>query len=213
MRLPRRVREPASRKLHLGSFDEVHEGWLNTDVTPHLWLARVPGAARVLRATGVLSDERWAKHRSGAFRAVHYLDAARRWPWPDDSLEAVFTSHVLEHLTPGEAEALLREARRTLRPGGIVRVAVPDLDAEVAGYDPANPDAFLEGLLQSRERTTSRHRHWWHYNEASLRALLVRAGFRDVTRCGYREGRCPDVERIDNRPGSLVMEAVTPPTT
>ncbi len=206
--MARRQRLPASRRLHVGCFDEVHAGWLNTDVTAQLWVARVPGAARVLRTAGLLSDDRWARHRDGTFRRVHHLNAIKPWPWPAGSFDAVFASHVLEHLTPEEAERLLREAHRTLAPGGIVRIAVPDLDAEVARYDPEDADAFLDGLLQSRERSTSRHRHWWAYNERTLRALLERAGFRDARREGFRQGRCPDVERIDTRPGSLVVEAL-----
>ena len=207
MRLHRRRRAPEPPRLHVGAFDVVHDGWLNTDVTPHLLVARVPGLARLARAAGRLSDERWAAYRDGRFRRLRYLDVTRPLPYPDASFEAAFGSHVLEHLTPGEADALLRELRRVLRPGGVLRLAVPDLDRVIASYDPAAPDAFLDGMLQGRTRTRSRHRHWWHYNERNLRAALERAGFRDVRRRGFREGRCPDVERIDSRPESLFMEA------
>ena len=182
MRFPRRRREPESTKLHVGAFDVAHDGWLNTDVTPHLAIARVPGLASALRRAGRLSDERWAAYRDGTFRRMHYLDLTRPLPYPDGAFEAAFGSHVLEHLTPGEAEAALRELHRVLRPGGIVRIAVPDLDHEVGRYDPERPDEFLEGLLQGRERSRSRHRHWWLYNERSLRALLERTGFADVRR-------------------------------
>jgi SAM-dependent methyltransferase len=170
-------------------------------------VARVAGLAAALRRAGRLSDERWAAHRAGTFRALHYLDLTAPLPYADASFEAAYGSHVLEHLTPGEAERLLAELRRVLRPGAILRLAVPDLDAVVAEYDPARPDDFLDGLLQGRERSTSRHRHWWHYNERSLRERLERAGLHGVTRCAFREGRCPDVERIDSRPESLFMEA------
>jgi SAM-dependent methyltransferase len=207
MRFPRRRREPPSTKLHVGAFDVAHDGWLNTDVTPHMAIARVPGLPRLLRRAGRLSDERWAAYRAGVFRRMHYLDLTGPLPYPDDAFEAVFGSHVLEHLTPGEAEAALRELGRVLRPSGILRIAVSEPDQEVGRYDPAHPDEFVEGLLQGRERSTSRHRHWWLYNEQSLRALLERAGFTDVRRTAYRQGRCPDVERIDSRPGSLFMEA------
>jgi SAM-dependent methyltransferase len=207
--LPRRRRRaPAQAKLHFGAFDVVHDGWLNTDVTPHMAAARVPGLARLARRAGRLSGERWAAYADGRFRRLHYLDLTRPLPFPDDSLDAAFGSHVLEHLTPGETAGVLAELRRVLRPGGIVRIAVPDLDQVVADYDPAAPDVFLDGLLQGAERSTSRHRHWWHYNERSLRAALERAGFHDVRREAFRTGRCPDVERIDGRPGSLFMEAV-----
>jgi SAM-dependent methyltransferase len=210
MRLPRRRRVPSSTKLHIGAFDVVHDGWLNTDVTPHLAIARVPGLPAALRRVGRLSDERWDAYRDGTFRALSYLDLAQPLPYPDGAFEAAFGSHVLEHLTPGEAESLLRELHRILRPGGIVRIAVPDLDRVIAEYDPAQPDEFLFGMWQGRERSTSRHRHWWLYNERSLRDLLTRTAFTDVSRCAFREGRCPDVERIDSRPESLFMEAARP---
>ncbi len=208
MRFPRRRHEPSSTKLHIGAFDVVHDGWLNTDVTPHMFIAKVPGLAWLARRAGRLSDERWEAYRAGVFRRLRYLDLRQPLPYPNASLEGVFGCHVLEHLTSAEAEATLREAHRVLRPGGVVRIAVPDLDEVIAEYDPAEPEAFLDGLLQSRERTTSRHRHWWLYNERSLRELLERTGFRDIQRRAYREGACPDVERIDSRPESLFMEGV-----
>ncbi len=200
--------EAIARKLHIGCFDVVHDGWLNTDVTPHLMVARVPGLPRALRIAGLISDERWEAYASGAFRRIAYLDLTRRFPFPDASIEAVLASHVLEHLTVDEGRSCIAEIHRVLAPGGVVRVAVPDLDAEIAGYDPRDPDAFLDGLLQGRERSTSRHRHWWNYNETSLRRLLAGAGFAGVERREYRQGLCPDVQRVDTRPGSLFMEAV-----
>jgi SAM-dependent methyltransferase len=208
MPLPRRRHEPSSTKLHIGAFDVVHDGWLNTDVTPHMAIARAPGLARALRLAGRLSDERWAAYRDGVFRRLRYLDLTRPLPYPDGAFEAVLGSHVLEHLTPAEAERLLRELHRVLRPGGVLRIAVPDLDAVIAAYDPADPDGFLDGLLQGRERSTSRHRHWWQYNERSLRELLERTGYAEVERHGHAQGRCPDVERIDTRPESLFVEGV-----
>jgi SAM-dependent methyltransferase len=197
------------RRLQLGAFDQVHDGWLDTDITPHLLVARVPGLAWALHALRVVSDERYASHRSGAFRAVRYLDLSRRFRFPDDTFECVYASHVLEHLHPDVAEHCLSEVRRVLAPGGVVRLAVPDLDGIVAADDPADPDRFLMGIYQGRGRRANRSaRHWWHHNRGSLAALLAGLGFRDVEVCEYRQGRCPDVEVIDNRPGSLFVEAV-----
>jgi SAM-dependent methyltransferase len=197
------------RRLNLGAFDQVHDGWLNTDITPHLLVARVPGLPWVLHRAGVIGAERYRAHRAGVFSSMRYLDVSRPFRFPDASFECVFASHLLEHLHPDVAEHCLREVHRVLVPGGIVRLVVPDLDRMVADYDPADPDRFLWGIYQGRGRRAKRAvRHWWHYNSRSLEALLRHVGFGEVARCEYRRGRCPDVERIDNRPGSLFMEAV-----
>jgi SAM-dependent methyltransferase len=199
----------APRKLQLGAFDQAPEGWLNTDVTPHLLVARVPGLAWLLHRAGVIGPERYAAHRSGAFRRLSYLDVTRPFRYDDDTFEAVYASHLLEHLDPGVAERCLQEVRRVLRPGGVVRLAVPDLDQVVAQYDPGDPNPFLAGLYHAhsgRRSTNSLHR--WMYNAFSLEELLRRVGFRHVERCDYRLGRCPDLEQIETRQWSLFMEGV-----
>lgn len=50
-------------------------------------------------------------------------------PYAAGSVDAVYASHVLEHLAPEEAERLVRECARVLKPGGSARFAVPDLEA------------------------------------------------------------------------------------
>lgn len=52
----------------------------------------------------------------------------------DQSYDAAYASHVIEHLAPDAADNLLRECYRVLKPGGIMRVVVPDLEAIARGY-------------------------------------------------------------------------------
>ena len=195
------------RNLHLGCFDQPVPGWVNTDVTPHVFLARVPGMAFLLKATGLLSEARYRQHRDGIFRQVRYLDVTKRFPYPDRWFDCVYSSHLLEHLYPEQAASCLAETRRVLVPGGVVRIAVPDLDRVVGTYDPLDPDAMLRELFEAGQ-TRNKNRHHWGYNEASLFRLLGQVGFRDMTRCSYRQGRCTDVAVIDIRPESLAVEAV-----
>ncbi len=55
-------------------------------------------------------------------------DLRHALPFPSDSFDAAYGSHVLEHLEPDAASRLLRECNRILRPGGILRIVVPDLE-------------------------------------------------------------------------------------
>jgi len=55
-------------------------------------------------------------------------DVRRGLPFPEESFDAVYGSHVLEHLLPADARRLVEDCCRVLKPGGIVRLVVPDLE-------------------------------------------------------------------------------------
>ena len=55
-------------------------------------------------------------------------DITKGLPFEDDHFDAVYHSHVLEHLEPRDGERLLDECYRVLRPGGVLRIVVPNLE-------------------------------------------------------------------------------------
>jgi SAM-dependent methyltransferase len=61
-------------------------------------------------------------------------DVRNGLPFQDKQMEACYASHLLEHLTRNAAARLLGECWRVLRPGGTVRVVVPDLEAIARHY-------------------------------------------------------------------------------
>lgn len=196
-----------SQRLHLGCFDRPVRGWINTDVTPHLWVARIPGLAALLWRLGRITDRRYEQHRRGIFRPIRYLNVAKRFPYPDDYFRAAFSSHLLEHLHPGDAQRCLSEIFRTLKPSGVCRTVVPDLDKCVEQYNPREPDVFLKKLFEPSAR--QKNTHHWLYNADSLITLLLQTGFRRAYRCDYQRGECPDLDALDNRPEiSLYVEAI-----
>jgi predicted SAM-dependent methyltransferase len=65
---------------------------------------------------------------------VRAHDLRKGIPYPDESFDVVYHSHVLEHFQKKSAHGFLRECYRVLRPGGILRVALPDLEQIVRGY-------------------------------------------------------------------------------
>jgi predicted SAM-dependent methyltransferase len=78
------------------------------------------------------------------------LDLARPLPFPDNTVDRIYSSHVLEHFAyPSPMLDLLRECHRVLRPGGEFSVAVPDARPFLDGYQ--NPQAFARSALCSEE--------------------------------------------------------------
>lgn len=55
-------------------------------------------------------------------------------PFEDNTFEAVYHSHVLKHFPKAKAGKFIQECYRVLQPGGVIRVAVPDLSRIVAHY-------------------------------------------------------------------------------
>lgn len=196
-------------KLHLGAFDRGIRGWVNTDVTPHILISRIPFAATALHGLGRMHPDKYRWHREGRFRMLEYLDLCKPLRYPDNSAAAVFSSHVFEHLFPDEVERLVAEIRRVLMPGGVCRVVVPDLEKVVAGFDPEAPESFLNSVFEAATRSAVKNGHHWGFTGPSIRKLFRSHGFAEAEIVAYRVGRCPDIDVLDNRPDeSLFFEAV-----
>lgn len=181
-------------------------GWINTDITPHIWLSRVPLAPRVMFSLGKMTRARFEEHRRGVFRHLRYLNVTKPFPIVSDSVSVVYTSHMLEHLYPWDAEHCLRECHRVLTPKGLLRIAIPDLDQMVSAFRECEPQEFLASIYEYG-RGMDKNSHHWHYNFYSLSRLLRSLGFSSVERCQYQEGKCPDLRLIEHRPDSLFVEA------
>lgn len=96
-------------------------------------------------------------------------------PFPDGTVEEVRASHVLEHLTFRQASEALRDWFRVLQPGGVIRVAVPDVRKCLAADD----GKHLFYLMGGQQDEHDIHRS--AYDVERLEALLEHTGFEGVT--------------------------------
>lgn len=65
---------------------------------------------------------------------VSYLDAAKPFPYADETFDYVFSEHMIEHIPWKDGLQMLRECKRVLKGKGIVRIATPDLAVLVKVY-------------------------------------------------------------------------------
>ncbi|WP_110208504.1 class I SAM-dependent methyltransferase [Nocardioides daejeonensis] len=209
-------------KLNLGSGPHGPQSWVNLDRSPTMLLSRVPRAARALRRIGLINDHHlvaWEPH-------IVRQDLTARLPVEDGAVDAIYSSHFLEHIYISEADQILRECHRVLRPGGVLRLALPDGEAWArelveAGNDPsgeagrryharlgAHPDDRPTGKRALTFKIGG-HIHRWQPTRGLVRAMLVEAGFSAdaVTDHGYHEGALPDLAEIETREESFFIEA------
>jgi len=64
--------------------------------------------------------------------ADHVLPAWDTSPWQPNSVDEIYSRHMLEHLDPEEANRALIAWFKVLRPGGLLRLIVPDLEFHAA---------------------------------------------------------------------------------
>lgn len=178
-------------RINVGCGMSPTPGWVNIDNSPSVRLAGLPRLTSTLDKLNVLPQGskryiEWCK--SNDVRYGTALDL----PVSDNSVDVIYTSHMVEHLDKATAQAFLAEALRALKPDGIIRIAVPDLERFVDMYKAdGDADAFIGSLLmsqpmahtwQDRARTWSLgfRDHRWMYDRNSLAKLLAEAGFVDV---------------------------------
>jgi predicted SAM-dependent methyltransferase len=110
----------------------------------------------------------------------------------DATVDLIYCCHALEYFDRLEAVEVLEEWRRILKPGGILRLAIPDFAALVELYRRHGDLGLILGPLYGRIiiESSDGPRVLYHkttYDYASLEQICLQAGFRSVKRYNWSE--------------------------
>lgn len=204
--------------LNLGCGTRTSPHTVNIDWSLYLRLHRNPVLSSV--APYLMSASR--RQRFLAMRGdVIVHDLRRGIPAANGTADAVYHSHVLEHLPRANVHSFFIEVRRVLKPGGIHRVVVPDLEVRarvyLASLEMGLPDheqaiaAMIEQMVRSEAAGTSMQRpvrrklenlllgdarqrgenHLWMWDRLNLSNALSGAGFAQVQPESYDTSQIP----------------------
>jgi predicted SAM-dependent methyltransferase len=116
-----------------------------------------------------------------------WLDVRNGLPFPDNAVDSIYSTHMLEHFYQDELERLLSECRRVLKPSGGVRFIVPNLGTAIAAYM-QNENKWFYDYPFKLDSLGSRFsnfifcggQHRTAFDFSSMREFLERAGFGKV---------------------------------
>lgn len=159
-------------------------------------------------------------------------DCRQSLPFPEGSVRGIFSEHFFEHVDyTEEAPQFLSECHRVLRPGGVLRLIVPDGELYARAYCadgwsalsaarsllPGHEDPYLGGSYRTKMELLNvvfrqGHDHKFIYDYETLAMLLGTTGFTAIARATFGESRMPELclDQEARRSESLYVEASKP---
>lgn len=161
--------------------------------------------------TNLEQNKLYANPNGVADTVLLNYDLTNGIPASDNSLEVVYHSHMLEHLTNNEGIEFLRECNRVLQPGAIMRLLVPDLESFSKKYVEGDDfffDAYRKEALDNDSNLyptrgaifmgmLHNHGHKMGYDFETLQYVLKQTGFTNVKKTMFQESQLTDIQEIE----------------
>ena len=163
--------------------------WQNFDASPTLYFERIPLIGRL-----------YTKNDTRFSETVEYGNIVSGLPIKNEACDAIYCSHVLEHLSLEDFRIALRNVQLYLKGGGTFRMVLPDLEFSINQY--LNNQSSLASLSFLKETSLGREtspkgvkdfivsylghsEHLWMWDYRSIKKELKDAGFFKIRRCSF----------------------------
>lgn len=179
-------------------------------------IARQDGALRLHLGSGGQPKKGWLNVDLAGDPIDLTWNLAHGIPFADGTVDAIFHEHLLEHIPLRAGAGLMDECFRVLKPGGILRIGVPDAGALLRSY--VGDGTYIEQIHPGRptrligvQELFYWHRHTTMYDEETLALMFRAGGFPTPAQRTFGDTEldaAPDTER--RRAETLYMEAAKP---
>lgn len=143
---------------------------------------------------------------------VHYVqDVCDLSIFPNNYADLVYACHLLEHIRHTAVRQTLWEWRRVLKPGGVLRLSVPDFDKLLEIYQSSHGDitTILKPLMGGQNYEENAHH--CVFNHAYLTDKLREVGFQEIR--DWVPDRVPDHDFKDLAGSDVVLNGKAYPVS
>lgn len=125
-----------------------------------------------------------------------------------ESIDYAVSIHALPEFTCAEIVPVLTELHRVLKPGGVLRLALPDLFKALNAYQQGDKTYFLIPDRDARSLGAKlvMQMLWYGYSKTVftgefIEEMMLKAGFEEVRHCSYKitKSDWPEIVSLDNR--------------
>lgn len=160
-------------------------------------------------------------------KGVEFMDASKEFPFPNESFQYIFSEHMLEHLDYLGGRNFFSESFRILKKGGILRLAVPNLDFliqlyvkpddrinrnyinwSISQYNESVEDDFINQSIPPGLTINYFMHEWGHkmiYDKDLLLVMLQHAGFQEVSFCEIGKSSYPELTDLEDH-GNMIPD-------
>jgi predicted SAM-dependent methyltransferase len=194
----------SSDRLNIGCGTNFVENWIN------IGLFDIPGAIYFS-----------SKIKNQAL-FIHF-DMTQELPIDPNTVQYIYASHFIEHLNFPQGLIFVKNCYKVMRKDGIIRLTFPDLELWIQKYLENDLNFFkkyydftkninnLPELKTKGEIFMSQVHGWgheWCYDFDSIKDLLERTGFSNVTRKKAFESSLPDIEKLEPETEQRLLETI-----
>jgi predicted SAM-dependent methyltransferase len=130
-------------KLHIGCSSHHLDGWINTD------------------------------YKNTKHNCDIDFDATKEFPYEDESIDYIFSEHMIEHISYLEGCDMMKECYRVIKPGGKIRISTPDLKFLIELYNENKTGLQKNYITISHNKFDYRHRKFKECEQCDMKQTFT----------------------------------------